>query len=248
MQPDPKPGDLIEIFRTCDHHWAIYVGEGYVVHLIPPSEYAGAVTSNIRAIVKKELLHEVVRSDKYWVNNKHDDKYKVLPPSEIVERALEKEGKAVLYEVTSKGSEYFVNDLRYGIIRSEQSDPKPGDLIEIFRTPDHHWAIYVGEGYVVYLSSPSKYDETDVSTPTVPVLVKKELLRVVVGIDKYQVNNKLDNKYKVLPAREIVERSLEKVGKDVLYEGIGDSSEHFVNDLRYGIFRSEQGPPTPISL
>lgn len=38
LQPEPKPGDLIEIFRPFYSHWAIYVGDGYVVHLAPPSK------------------------------------------------------------------------------------------------------------------------------------------------------------------------------------------------------------------
>ncbi|MEQ2309270.1 hypothetical protein AMECASPLE_036841 [Ameca splendens] len=33
---EPKPGDLIEIFRNVYEHWAVYVGEGYVVHLLGP--------------------------------------------------------------------------------------------------------------------------------------------------------------------------------------------------------------------
>lgn len=32
------PGDLIEIFRLGYAHWAVYVGDGYVVHLAPPSK------------------------------------------------------------------------------------------------------------------------------------------------------------------------------------------------------------------
>lgn len=28
-----KPGDLIEIFRGIFQHWAVYIGDGYVVHL-----------------------------------------------------------------------------------------------------------------------------------------------------------------------------------------------------------------------
>lgn len=38
LQPEPKVGDLIEIFRPFYRHWAIYVGDGYVVHLAPPSK------------------------------------------------------------------------------------------------------------------------------------------------------------------------------------------------------------------
>ncbi|XP_072495016.1 phospholipase A and acyltransferase 3-like [Notamacropus eugenii] len=126
MQPEPQPGDLIEIFRTCYRHWAVYVGNGYVVHLAPPSEYAGAGASSImsaltdKATVKKELLCVVVGRDRYQVNNKHDRKYQPLPPNKIVQRALEEVGKDVLYKLTSENCEHFVNELRYGIPRSDQ--------------------------------------------------------------------------------------------------------------------------------
>ncbi|XP_074083743.1 phospholipase A and acyltransferase 3-like [Macrotis lagotis] len=126
MQPEPKPGDLIEIFRPLYCHWAVYVGDGYVVHLAPPGEYSGSGASSImsalknRAIVKKELLCKVVGNDKYQVNNKQDDKYTPLPPSKIVRRALEKVGKEVRYSLTSQNCEHFVNELRYGISRCDQ--------------------------------------------------------------------------------------------------------------------------------
>ena len=38
LQPEPQPGDLIEIFRPFYRHWAVYVGGGYVVHLAPSSK------------------------------------------------------------------------------------------------------------------------------------------------------------------------------------------------------------------
>ena len=41
LQPEPKPGDLIEIFRPIYSHWAVYVGDGYVIHLAPPSKNTG---------------------------------------------------------------------------------------------------------------------------------------------------------------------------------------------------------------
>ncbi|KAM8970240.1 phospholipase A and acyltransferase 3 isoform X2 [Sarcophilus harrisii] len=126
MQPEPKPGDLIEIFRWGYRHWAVYVGDGFVVHLAPPSEYAGAGASSVmsaltdKATVKKELLSEVVGRDRYRVNNKHDDKYPPLPPGKIVQRALQEVGKDVLYKLSSENCEHFVNELRYGIPRSDQ--------------------------------------------------------------------------------------------------------------------------------
>ncbi|XP_023604532.1 HRAS-like suppressor 3 [Myotis lucifugus] len=70
-QAKPKPGDLIEIFRPGYQHWALYVGNGYVVHLAPPSEIAGAGSASLmsaltdKAIVKKELLSVVAGKDKY---------------------------------------------------------------------------------------------------------------------------------------------------------------------------------------
>ncbi|XP_073739657.1 phospholipase A and acyltransferase 3-like isoform X2 [Callorhinus ursinus] len=127
--PEPKVGDLIEIFRPFYRHWAIYVGDGYVVHLAPPSEVAGAGVASImstlteKAIVKKELLYDVVGRDKYQVNNKHDDKYSPLPPSKIVQRAEGLVGQELPYSLPSENCEHFVNELRYGVARSDQTVP-----------------------------------------------------------------------------------------------------------------------------
>ncbi|XP_048216750.1 phospholipase A and acyltransferase 3 isoform X2 [Perognathus longimembris pacificus] len=126
MHPEPKPGDLIEIFRPFYKHWVIYVGNGYVIHLAPPSEVAGAGLASCmsalsdKAVVKKELLREVAGRDRYQVNNKHDDKYTPLPPSKIIQQAEELVGQEVLYKLTSDNCEHFVNELRYGVARSDQ--------------------------------------------------------------------------------------------------------------------------------
>ncbi|XP_023604251.1 uncharacterized protein LOC102439523 [Myotis lucifugus] len=125
-QAEPKPGDLIEIFRPGYAHWAVYVGDGYVVHLGPPGEIGGAGSASLmsaltdKAIVKKELLYFVAGKHTYRVNNKHDQKYPPLPPSDIVRRAEEKVGQEILYKVTSDNCEHFVNELRYGVSRSDQ--------------------------------------------------------------------------------------------------------------------------------
>ncbi|CAH6793666.1 Plaat3 [Phodopus roborovskii] len=124
--PEPKPGDLIEIFRPLYRHWAIYVGDGYVIHLAPPSEFPGAGPASImsaltdKAIVKKELLSDVAGRDKYQVNNKHDSEYTPLPPNKIIQQAEELVGQEVLYKLTSENCEHFVNQLRYGVPRSDQ--------------------------------------------------------------------------------------------------------------------------------
>ncbi|KAJ1066263.1 hypothetical protein K5549_020260, partial [Capra hircus] len=130
LQPEPQLGDLIEIPQPPISHWAIYVGSGYVVHLVPSGGISGAGGSGImnavanRAMVKKERLCDVVGKDGYKVNNKHDNKYKPLPPSKIVQEAEKLVGQVMSYSVTSKNCEHFVNDLRYGVPRSDQVGPQ----------------------------------------------------------------------------------------------------------------------------
>ena len=95
------------------------------------AEIAGAGAASLmsaladKAIVKKELLSVVAGTDEYHVNNKHDDKYSPLPPSKIVQRAEELVGQEVLYKLTSDNCEHFVNELRYGVSRSDQVRPQP---------------------------------------------------------------------------------------------------------------------------
>ncbi|XP_042705640.2 phospholipase A and acyltransferase 1-like isoform X2 [Chrysemys picta bellii] len=102
-------GDLIEIFRFGYQHWAIYVGDGYVVHLAPPSEIPGAGFASLmstltnKALVKKERLLDVVGRHRYRVNNKHDRKFPPLPPGKIVRAAEQLVGQEMLYKVTSAG-------------------------------------------------------------------------------------------------------------------------------------------------
>ncbi|KAL6083561.1 hypothetical protein STEG23_000634, partial [Scotinomys teguina] len=92
----------------------------------PKGEFAGAGAASImsaltdKAIVKKELLCDVAGRDKYKVNNKHDSQYTPLPPSKIIQIAEELVGKEVLYKLTSENCEHFVNEIRYGVARSDQ--------------------------------------------------------------------------------------------------------------------------------
>lgn len=38
LSTDPQPGDLIEIFRPAYQHWALYLGDGYIINLTPVGE------------------------------------------------------------------------------------------------------------------------------------------------------------------------------------------------------------------
>lgn len=97
---------------------------------VSTGEIAGAGAASImsaltdKAIVKKELLCDVAGKDKYQVNNKHDKEYTPLPLNKIIQQAERLVGQEVLYRLTSENCEHFVNELRYGVPRSDQVCPQ----------------------------------------------------------------------------------------------------------------------------
>ncbi|XP_073434751.1 phospholipase A and acyltransferase 1 isoform X3 [Dendrobates tinctorius] len=121
-----QPGDLIEIFRPAYQHWALYLGDGYVINVAPMEE--NTVTSfssaksvfSRKALVKMQLLKDVVGDDTYKVNNKYDDKYTPLPAEEILQRAEILIGQEICYDLLGNNCEHFVTLLRYGEGVSDQ--------------------------------------------------------------------------------------------------------------------------------
>lgn len=123
---EPQPGDLIEIFRGIYQHWAVYIGKGYIIHLAPPCESAGAgvgsfssVTSD-KATVKKERLWDVLGTSKWQINNILDDEYAPRPAPVIVKEAKELVGKVLPYSLRCQNCEHFATELRYGKAESRQ--------------------------------------------------------------------------------------------------------------------------------
>uniref|UniRef100_A0A8C2MJN5 Phospholipase A and acyltransferase 5 n=3 Tax=Cricetulus griseus TaxID=10029 RepID=A0A8C2MJN5_CRIGR len=123
-KPRPRPGDLIEIFRIGYEHWAIYVEDDCVVHLAPPSEEfeVGSITSifSNRAVVKYSRLEDVLHGCSWKINNKLDGIYLPLPVDQIMQRTKNMINKIVQYSLIEGNCEHFVNDLRYGVHRSQQ--------------------------------------------------------------------------------------------------------------------------------
>ncbi|XP_040604140.1 phospholipase A and acyltransferase 5 [Mesocricetus auratus] len=123
-KPRPRPGDLIEIFRIGYEHWAIYVEDDCVVHLAPPSEEfeVGSITSifSNRAVVKYSRLEDVLHGCSWKINNKLDGIYLPLPVDKIMQRTKNMINKIVQYSLIEGNCEHFVNDLRYGVPRSQQ--------------------------------------------------------------------------------------------------------------------------------
>ncbi|XP_061636674.1 phospholipase A and acyltransferase 1 isoform X2 [Phyllopteryx taeniolatus] len=123
---DPQPGDLIEIFRPAYQHWALYLGDGYIINLTPVDESQAAAMSSVKsvfsrkAVVRMQLLKDVVGSDSYRVNNKYDHNHTPLPICEIIQRAQVLIGQEVSYDLLGSNCEHFVTLLRYGEGVSEQ--------------------------------------------------------------------------------------------------------------------------------
>lgn len=125
----PKPGDLIEIRRGAYEHWAIYVGQNEVVHLIPPTDGDGdglGLVDLVRyldsscAEVTCDKIWDVVGPHDYHVNNLLDHEYNPRHPSAIVRDARALVGRVLPYNVAGYNCEHFVTDLRYGKPQSRQ--------------------------------------------------------------------------------------------------------------------------------
>ncbi|KAM3669518.1 phospholipase A and acyltransferase 1-like [Ammospiza maritima maritima] len=120
----PQPGDLIEIDRPLYQHWALYVGDGYVIHVTDEGASSISLSSSsiraTRAKVKKELLKDVVGNHKWRVNNKYDRTRIPFPVEEIIRRAELCIDREVPYNVLNSNCEHFVTMLRYGEGVSDQ--------------------------------------------------------------------------------------------------------------------------------
>ncbi|KAM6222888.1 phospholipase A and acyltransferase 1 [Rhynchocyon petersi] len=124
---NPKLGDLIEVFRPGYQHWALYLGDGYVINIAPledniPASFTSAKSIFSRkAMVKVQLLKDVVGDDSYRINNKYDEIYPPLPVEEVMQRSEFIVGQEVAYDIFDNNCEHFVTLLRYGEGISEQA-------------------------------------------------------------------------------------------------------------------------------
>ncbi|GAB0193586.1 phospholipase A and acyltransferase 1 [Grus americana] len=124
---DPEPGDLIEIFRPAYQHWALYLGDGYIINVTPVDEGPPATFASAKSVfsrkarVRMQLLKDVVGNDTYHINNKYDGTYAPLPVEEIIRRAEYLIDQEVSYDLLGNNCEHFVTLLRYGEGVSDQA-------------------------------------------------------------------------------------------------------------------------------
>ncbi|XP_053544815.1 phospholipase A and acyltransferase 4 [Bombina bombina] len=130
--PEPDPGDLIQFIQPTYDHWGIYVGDGYVVHLVlcrfsfasgSSYRYSRSLSSSSRTsysstssegIVQKEELRKLEIGVRCKVNNLHDKKYNPRPVDVILKDANAEVGKTKPYDSKTYNCEHFATELRYG--------------------------------------------------------------------------------------------------------------------------------------
>nr|XP_019569512.1 PREDICTED: retinoic acid receptor responder protein 3-like isoform X1 [Rhinolophus sinicus] len=243
---EPEPGDMIEIFHIGYKDWAIYMGDGYVIHLAPSNRFPRIGSSKMfmflsgEAVVTKEPLKTAAWGCLRRVNNCLDHEFRPQSVNQIISSAEKMVGDTKTYKVIFDNSERFATTLRYGWPRCKMSgsDPIPGDMIEIHRPVYKHWVIYVGDGHVVHVSyAGSGYFG---GNTFIMVKVKCERLQDVAGNDGYSVNNYLDNKYRPRPTDKIVNLARKEIDKTWKYNVFTSNCEHFATKMRYGRSQSKQ--------
>ncbi|KAK3602554.1 hypothetical protein CHS0354_003807 [Potamilus streckersoni] len=124
-------GDTIEFPRGYYSHWAVYIGDGKVVHLT--GDENDGINGNFdsgnlfticgqrfnKAYVKVEDFWNVVLGSKANINKNKDKKMRPLEKEEIVQRAMSKLGE-IGYNVMWCNCEHFASWCRYGKVKSDQ--------------------------------------------------------------------------------------------------------------------------------
>lgn len=121
-QDTPKLGDLIELDRTLYSHWALYVGDGRVVHITGEDDQDLPDTEH--AVVKESFLHELAGYSYVRVNNKlvpaKDRGLSTFDTDTVLANAKSMVGGRVEYNFLTKNAEHYLTEWKYGKAWSDQ--------------------------------------------------------------------------------------------------------------------------------
>ncbi|XP_063802217.1 uncharacterized protein LOC134970033 isoform X1 [Pseudophryne corroboree] len=105
-------GDIIEILQTGHHHFAVYVGDGYIVHITGRLVGMGDdALHGDSVVVEKTMLEGVVKGCSYKVNNIYDGDLIPVPRDEVVSSALQTVGESKPYGSSCRD---FALELKFG--------------------------------------------------------------------------------------------------------------------------------------
>lgn len=76
---DPQPGDLIEIFRPAYQHWALYLGDGYIINLTPVGQCQSLTTYTVTvfSFFFLSIFHLSNINLSYRISNKYQEYIKL---------------------------------------------------------------------------------------------------------------------------------------------------------------------------
>lgn len=119
----PEIGDLVQVDRVLYTDWALYVGNGNVVHISGLDMDNNEIPSD-RAIVRLSSLVDVAGVSGVRVNNKSvGAKERGLEPlsiDDILERCYSCLDKEVDFNMLTRNSEHYVTEWKYGQGWSDQ--------------------------------------------------------------------------------------------------------------------------------
>ncbi|XP_041731918.1 phospholipase A and acyltransferase 4 isoform X1 [Coregonus clupeaformis] len=124
-------GDMIEIKKKMFKHWALYIGNGEVIHLInqdciPKVAFCSVSSSSssfsCKGMFLIETYEDVTAGKSCRINNYLDDKYKPRTTDVIMEEVNKMRGRTIKYDLLGDNCEHFVTFLRYGKSESKQAD------------------------------------------------------------------------------------------------------------------------------
>lgn len=111
-------GDAVMFKGKLFSHWALYIGDGQVIHLTTIN--GTSVVSSRGALVRIDDFFDVAADCKASINNSKDERLPVRSEDAIISTAKSMIGE-VPFDVLWNNSEHFVSYCRHGISTSYQA-------------------------------------------------------------------------------------------------------------------------------
>ncbi|XP_071970451.1 uncharacterized protein [Engystomops pustulosus] len=107
----PNHGDIIEILRPGHRHWAIYIGDGNIVHITGTVVGVGDDSVHGNCVVEQSTLDTEAKESGFRVNNIYNGELTPIPRDQVVRSALQIVGENKPYGSCCRN---FVLELKFG--------------------------------------------------------------------------------------------------------------------------------------
>lgn len=124
VERQAHPGDRIQLYRGVYEYWAVYYGDGKVIHRTrngAPKNFDTYARSSDKAIIDMGRLKKIAANCRMRINNVKDHLFTPRPTDEIVKMARNSVGD-IVYGIYENNCEYFANECRYGEEHRDDSE------------------------------------------------------------------------------------------------------------------------------